>query len=671
MMPQLSKSPRVNALLARMGVFTYLDAIECLPRRYEDFSPTRFPPLPIDGERLVLFGKVAQVPARALRFKRASLVRFELELPDGRHLPVEAWNRDYLASRLKPGSNVTVSGRYDSKRRCLNLMALKEGEIPPEERLKAVHALPEGLTEAVFAGIVKRGIAALKGTYVDPIPPSIREKYRLLDVLSAYEEIHFPRNSDSLRAGMRTLKYLEAFLYELLIHHKKGENRSKRPLHERKIDLTSFKMFAASLPYELTPEQKEAVNRAYLDLSSPYLMKRLLQGDVGTGKTLVASLVLYLNYLRGYQGALLAPTEALARQHHASLTALFKDIPIRITLLTGGLEAGKRHDALLDIKTGVSDIVVGTHALFSENVEYASLHLAVIDEQHKFGVDQRLHLIEKGEGVDVYMMSATPIPRSLAQAVYGDLDISSLHQFPGGKRKVVTKICPYHDERTQEAVREALGKGERVYVIAKEIHGDSPVSSAIEIYRRYNNLYPGKAVLMTGENTQEELTKALSSFKAGTTPILVATQVVEVGLDVREASLMLVYDASRFSLSSLHQLRGRIGRDGREALFLLLSDRAEASKLKILAETDDGFKISEEDLRLRGPGELFGKRQSGEISFRSLDPVDDLKILQAAQQDVESLFERDRAAYEEALSYAEERKNKGDGRGYATVITSL
>ena len=658
-MPPLSKSPRVSFLIDRLGLKDALDVVEHLPRRYEDYSLTGLPIHPENGERAVLFGVVVGAIRRPVRFKRASLVSFSFRLEDGREFRVEAWNRDYLASRLKDRSEVTILVHYDARRSSLSLVSLKEGRIPPEKTLRAVHSLPEGLSEATFSSLLRRSFKELEGVFLEPLPPDIREKYCLLGTLEAYHEAHFPTSRERLRSAIRTLKYLEAFLYELLIIRGKDERRLKRPLHMRAIDLQSFKHFVSSLPYQPTADQKKAVNEAYRDMAGERLMYRLLQGDVGTGKTLVSSLVLFLNFCRGYQGAFLAPTEALARQHFATLKKLFAGTSLKTVLLVGSLPAEERREALSEIASGEADIAVGTHALFSKGVDYAGLHLAVIDEQHKFGVSQRVSLFGKGEGMDVYMMSATPIPRSLAQAVYGDLDISTLHEFPSGKREVETLLFPYHDRRVQDEIKAALAEGRRVYVVSKEIHGEDPRTSASEIYRRYQNAYPGKVALATGEMDEEGLGAALSAFRSGEKPILVATQVVEVGLDVKEAGLMVVYDASRFALSSLHQLRGRVGRDGKKAKFILLSDKEDASKLAILLKTDDGFKIAEEDLRLRGPGELFGTRQSGELTFAVLDPVSDLKILSTARDDAIRLKESGGSDYEMAISYASRRQEKG------------
>lgn len=658
-MPPLSKSPRVSFLLNHLGLKDALDIIEHLPRRYEDYGLTGLSRYPENGERAVLFGKVVGAVKRPVRFKRASLTSFLFRLDDGREFRVEAWNRDYLSSRLKDGSEATILVHYDSKRSSLSLVSLREGRIPADKTLKAVHSLPDGVSEATFSALLRRSFKELEGSFIEPLPPEIRSKYRLLTTIEAYREAHFPSSRENLRAAIRTLKYLEAFLYELLIIRGKDERRLKRPAHMRAIDLTAFKLFVSSLPFPPTSDQKGAVNEAYKDMSGDRLMYRLLQGDVGTGKTLVSALVLFLNYCRGYQGAFLAPTEALARQHFETLKRLFAGTSMKIVLLVGNQSPEERREALAELRSGEADLAVGTHALFSKGVEYASLHLAVIDEQHKFGVSQRISLFGKGEGMDVYMMSATPIPRSLAQAVYGDLDISTLHEFPSGKRDVETLLYPYHDRRVQDEIKAALAAKRRVYVVSKEIHGDDPRSSATEIYRRYQNAYPGQVALATGEMDEEGLEKALSAFRSGEKPILVATQVVEVGLDVKEAGLMVVYDASRFALSSLHQLRGRVGRDGQKAKFILLSDKEDAPKLAILLKTDDGFKIAEEDLRLRGPGELFGTRQSGELTFAVLDPVSDLKILSFAREDAIHLKEEGGSDYEIALDYASRRQEKG------------
>ena len=347
---------------------------------------------------------------------------------------------------------------------------------------------------------------------------------------------------------------------------------------------------------------------------------------------------MYANSTRAEQSAIMAPTDSLARQHYETLSKLFASTNVCVTLLVGNLSPQERKQALQDIKDGTSDIIVGTHALFSKGVEYAYLGLVIIDEQHKFGVNQRALLANKGEHADVLLMSATPIPRTLSLTIYGDLDVSTLTEFPSVKRNVKTVIARSSAKAIEKQIKASLEEGARVYVVAPQIEGTNgdELSSAKKVFDTYNDLYPGKVALLHGKLDDGEKEAALLAFKTGLCPILVATSVVEVGIDVKEANLMIIYDATHFALSSLHQLRGRVGRDGRPSYCVLVydgKDEEELEKLRILTSTDDGFKIAEEDLKRRGPGTIAGTRQSGLPDFRFVNVIDDFRMFEFARDD--------------------------------------
>ncbi|NCA96107.1 MAG: DEAD/DEAH box helicase [Methanomicrobia archaeon] len=383
------------------------------------------------------------------------------------------------------------------------------------------------------------------------------------------------------------------------------------------------------------------------------LMYRLLQGDVGTGKTLVAALGFYANYLRNDQGALMAPTDALARQHFKTFRELFKDTPMRIALLLGSTPKKERFQINMGLINHKIDLVIGTHALFSEDVNFSSLGLAVIDEQHRFGVNQRLLLASKGEHADLLLMSATPIPRTLALTLYGDLDVSTLSEFPFRQRNIVTKIVKMNDGLIDKTIKMALAQDKRIYIVAPVIDfSGRGLVSVEELFKHYEKAYPGQVSLLHGQMSIEDKTYALSDFVSGKTPIIVSTSVIEVGIDVKEASTMVIYAPTSFGLASLHQLRGRIGRDGQEATCLLVydgDDEDEKDKLNVLVQSNDGFFIAEEDLRRRGPGELSGFRQSGIASFEFVNLIDDFKMFEAARNDAKDLLANEKAITNRAI----------------------
>jgi ATP-dependent DNA helicase RecG len=376
----------------------------------------------------------------------------------------------------------------------------------------------------------------------------------------------------------------------------------------------------------------QAVEDIVKDLNGHRRMYRLLQGDVGSGKTVVAALALYANSLRKNQGALMAPTDALAKQHFKTLQALFKSQSLRIALLVGGLSSAEKKAIKESLLDGTIDILVGTHALFSQDTEFFSLGLAIIDEQHRFGVNQRDLLKDKGRQADLLMMSATPIPRSLAMTVYSDMDISTLTQFPFASRQVKTKIVEEQDALIDYAIEAALEQQKRIYVVAPKImESSSGKQSVVTLYQHYAKKYPKKVTLLHGKLDGEEKEDALHKFSTGYTPIIVSTTVIEVGIDVKPATVMIIHDADTFGLASLHQLRGRIGRDGSEALCLLVIQDQQLEgleRLKVLVDSNDGFYIAEQDLQLRGPGELMGSKQSGLPGFQYINIVKDFSILQ-------------------------------------------
>ena len=439
-------------------------------------------------------------------------------------------------------------------------------------------------------------------------------------------------------------------------------NKSLSKIKKEPIDLDICAPFIDSLPYKLTEDQETAAREIIEDMNQSGLMYRLLQGDVGTGKTLVCFVALFANYLRGDQGALMAPTDALARQHYANALKLFKNTKLKVALLLGSTPASEKKQIKQDLKEGYIDLIIGTHALFTKDTNYSSLGLVVIDEQHRFGVNQRIALASKGEHADLLMMSATPIPRSLALTLYGDLDISTLYTFPSTKRDVKTIIVNTEDEKIFKAVDYALSNDKQAYVIAPLIDFSEDGRFSVEqLYARYVLRYRAKVGLLHGKMKQEEKEEVLNKFYNGDIKILVSTQVVEVGIDVKNANTMIIYDATNFGLASLHQLRGRIGRDGSKSFCLLATNEEDTDKLNILTQSEDGFVIAEEDMKQRGPGELTGTLQAGMPDFAFLNVVDDYKIFVVARDDAKEILKnKDEKKYQWLVKHATSLINQED-----------
>ncbi len=640
-MEHLTGSKRIASFLEEMGIHTMEDVLNHLPRRYDSFLYTPLDRLIRlqDKEKAVIYGKVVGV-ARTLRFAKVTSTQFIFENENGQQFKMVAWNRPYLARLLEEPSFFTIKASYDSSRHEMNLISLKKGRIPKEEAFIPCYSLPEGYPEHLFRELVLKCFEKKRGQICDVLPACYRNKYRLLSKEEALYHCHFPHSEEDIRQGRRTLKYEEALLFCLKNALIRKDNQAFVFSGKEKTDRQALRDFVHSLPYPLTASQKIAIAESLDDMEKPSLMYRLLQGDVGSGKTMVASLLLFANATRHSQGALMAPTETLAKQHYENLRDFFSKTPYQVVFLSGEIKGAGRKEAIKKIASGEASIVVGTHSLFSSDVQYKALGLAVIDEQHKFGVNQRALLQEKGDSCDLLLMSATPIPRTLSLSLYGDLDVSVLNEFPCGEKHIETKALPLSSKAPFQACKKVLEAGHEAYVVAPQIEGDGLVSVK-NVHELYEKEFPGKTVMLHGGMSEEEKEVAILSFKTGLCPILVATSVVEVGIDVKNASLMIIYEASHFALSSLHQLRGRVGRNGGKAMCLLLDNQKgenEASKIQAMVDTLDGFKIAEEDLRMRGPGAWAGLKQSGLPDFLFLNLIDDSSILSCARADAKEIL---------------------------------
>ena len=659
-MAKLTKSPRLNYLLGEMGIFDQYDVINHLPRRYDDFSYTPERDLK-DKQRLVLLGKVISIP-KNVNARGINVLTFDFMSKGRRYYKVVFFNQPYLAKTLKIDEEYSLIGTFNLKRNEVDGQKILKGEIPFEERLRPIYSLPSEYQNHLYAGLVKRCLEEVKGQIFTTIPYDYLNKYRLVNKEVALNWAHNPKSPEEIHQALRHLKYEEALLFSLKNQLIRESNKSLSKIKKEPIDLDICQPFIDTLPYKLTKDQEEASREIIEDMNQSALMYRLLQGDVGTGKTLVSFIALYANHLRGDQGALMAPTDALARQHYSNALKIFKGTKLKIALLLGSTPLSEKKQIKDDLKEGYIDIIIGTHALFTKDTIYSSLGLVIIDEQHRFGVNQRIALASKGEHADLLMMSATPIPRSLALSIYGDLDISTLYTFPSTKRDVKTFVTDSDDPIIFKTVDEALENGKQAYVIAPLIDfSENGKFSVEQLYARYVLRYKAKVGLLHGKMKQEEKEDVLNKFYNGDIKVLVSTQVVEVGIDVKNANTMVIYDATNFGLASLHQLRGRIGRDGYKSTCILLSDAEDKDKLDILTRSEDGFAIAEEDMKQRGPGELAGVKQSGIPDFNFLNIVDDYKIFVVARDDAKEILKhKDNKNYQWLIKRAEKLINQQD-----------
>ena len=482
----------------------------------------------------------------------------------------------------------------------------------------------------------------------DDLPISLQRKYRLLPAIDAISFAHFPTNQEQLHQMKRRVKYEELFKFQLRMQYLRHEIKQERKGAAKAFDEQAVQLFIQHLPFTLTEAQQKVVTEILNDLALGSRMNRLLQGDVGSGKTVVAAIALYAVILSGHQAALMVPTEILGVQHVKSLEQLFEPFKaVKIAFLSGSVKGKRRKEVLAQLASGEINLLVGTHALIQPEVVFNKLGLVITDEQHRFGVNQRKILREKGDQVDVLMMTATPIPRTLAISVFGDMDVSVINQMPQGRKPIETFLI--NQAKLDRALgfieTEMLDKGGQAYVITPLIEESEQldVENAVAVYEKWQDYFKNRARvgLMHGRLTQVQKDEVMSQFEAGEIQILVSTTVIEVGVNVPNANAMLIYDAHRFGLSQLHQLRGRVGRGSTQAYCILLSDSTNETsleRLKAMTMTTDGFELSEFDLKLRGPGDFFGAKQSGMPQFKMADLVEDFKILEVAMQDASELL---------------------------------
>jgi len=638
--------------LARLGVRTIRDLVYLFPRRYDDYRNLK----PINrleyGETATV---IASVWDAGVRRTRGGMPLFTATLSDGSGMLQCTWfNQPYLADKIKPRMQIVVSGQVEEFLGRLTFQSPDweplERELLHTARLVPVYPLTEGLSGRWLRRLMKRTVDYWAPRMVSEefLPESVRASANLMDLSSALSHVHFPDDWSDLERARERLAFDELFLLQIGVLRQRQLWRSV-PGRAFKLDLTVVERFIGTLPYPLTGAQKRALEQIIADLQSGLPMNRLLQGDVGSGKTVVAAAAILAVTAAGAQTALMAPTEILAEQHFATLVRLFSKLPNPpvVQLLTGSTP--DKEQVYARIASGAVDVVVGTHALIQPNVTFHDLAFLVIDEQHRFGVEQRAALRQKGQGnPHVLVMTATPIPRTLALTLYGDLDLSVIDELPPGRQKIETRwLFPTERERAYAFVRAQVEKGRQAFIICPLVEGSDKIEAkaAVDEYERLQKeIFPNYRLgLLHGRMKSEEKDAVMGAFVRGELDVLVSTSVVEVGIDVPNATVMLVEGANRFGLAQLHQFRGRVGRGEHASYCLLLADSTNAAsdeRLRAIESTDDGFVLAEKDLELRGPGEFFGTRQSGLPELRAAK-LADVRLLELAREQALRLFESD------------------------------
>ena len=626
--------PKSAEKYKKLGIETVEDLLLYFPFRYEDFKSKNVLDLE-DGEKAVVSGIVA-TPANVqyYGYKRNRL-RFTIKQGE-LVLAVSFFNQPYLADKIELGQTVAVFGKWDKAKGALTGMKLL---AQVEDDLQPVYRLSQGVSQSALVKVIKTAFeAGLDNLLEENLPQILMDKYHLLSRRQAVRAMHFPKDLEEYKQALRRVKFEELLFFQLQLQVLKEENRSVGQGIVLDWDKKKLKALQAKLPFTLTEAQERSLNEILADMRSPYHMNRLLQGDVGSGKTVVAGLAMYAAVTAAKQAALMVPTEILAEQHLQSLTSLFPSL--RILLLTGSLKAVERRERLELIQTGQVDLIVGTHALIQEGVHFHDLGLVIIDEQHRFGVAQRRILREKGQNPDVLMMTATPIPRTLAITAFGDMDVSIIDQMPAGRKEIITRWVKHQQlNLVLDWLVKEIQKGSQAYVISPLIEESEALDlkNAIALEEELIAYFGDRAriALLHGKMKGEEKEAIMQAFKQGGIDLLVSTTVIEVGVNVPNATVMIIMDADRFGLSQLHQLRGRVGRGDKQSYAVLVANpKTESGKrrMKIMTETTNGFVLAEEDLKLRGSGEIFGTRQSGIPEFQVANLIEDYPILEEARK---------------------------------------
>ena len=632
--------PKTLEYLANINIKTMEDLVTYYPYRHDiivlnDIKEAK------DQDKVTIECIVDSVPL-AKRF-RANMTSLTFRaMSNKKMIAVVIFNRAFLKSQIRPGMTLTVIGKYDQLKNTVIASDIKFEKLQTGS-IETVYHLTSGLTGKSLKKYIDQALEDYDD-YTDYVPDYLNEKYNFVDKKSAVNMIHNPKNEDDVKKALMKLKYEELFEFMFKINYMKEMNKESKAGYLRNIDPEDINDYIRSLPFELTPDQDQAIEEIYKDMTSSRRMNRLLQGDVGSGKTIVSVVAAYINHLSKHQTALMAPTEVLAYQHYETIKSLLEGTKVKVDLIVGSMKKKDKDEVVEKLKNGKIDFIIGTHALLSENVVFKNLGLVITDEQHRFGVNQRANLKNKGLLPDTLYMSATPIPRTFALTIYGDMDISNIKTKPKGRKDIKTIIKSEKElVEVYELMKQEVDKGHQVYVVSPLIEESDVVDlTTVNEIKRNIDLYFGgkvKSSIMHGKLSKQDKDKIMTEFKEGKSNILISTTVIEVGIDVKNATMMVIYDAERFGLATLHQLRGRVGRNELESTCVLIGD-ANNERLKVLTESNDGFYITEKDYDMRGEGDLFGVKQSGDMEFKVSSLHKDMKILLQAKADSKDFIDQ-------------------------------
>lgn len=659
---------KTTAALGSLGIYSIYDLLFYFPFRYDELQTLPLDQI-MDGQKVMLKGIVA-TEAFVSRFGyKKTRLSFKMRI-DHDVIMVNFFNQPWLKNKIEIGQEVAIYGKYNVARQSLTafkFVAAKEND----SGMAPIYPVNRHVKQKKLVDLINVAIDDFIDQVQDIVPEKLRQEYRLLKDQVIIEKMHHPKNSHEAELAKRSAIFREFFIFELQLALL-TRNDGKQMGYAKKYDLTEIAQLTKSLPFELSDDQKHVVNEIFADMHSDGQMRRLLQGDVGSGKTVVAVYAIFAAITAGYQAALMVPTEILATQHFKKIDELLRPLGVRVALLTGNTKTLERREIYRELTDGTINVVIGTHALIQDSVIFKKLGLVIIDEQHRFGVGQRQALINKGDQPDILAMTATPIPRTLALTVYGDMTVSEIHHLPAGRKPIIsTWKTSSQMKQVYRQMQEQLDQGFQIYAVTPLITESETLDlkNAEELHEKLSHDFPDqKVVLLHGQMPGAQKDEIMTAFAAGEIDILVTTSVIEVGVDVANANMMVIYNADRFGLSQLHQLRGRIGRGQTQSYCVFLADPKTDSgkaRMKIIASTNDGFKLAEEDLKMRGEGDLFGKAQSGLPEFRVGDVVNNYNTLVVAQKEARALVAADpdlsdpgHKALKQVLEYKQLEQNR-------------
>lgn len=632
--------------LAEMDIYTIEDLFHHLPYKYDVMEIRPLSEL-VHEDKVTIVGRILYEPSLTFYGRKKSRLVFTVEVEN---VAVKAvmFNRAFAKKQLNPGDIVTLTGKWDAHRLQITVDNYRKGKLESSKKINPMYSVKGNVSVNRLRKVIAQAFKDYGHEITEILPESYLKTYKLPNRRDALYMLHFPENRLQLNHSRRRYIYEEFLLFQLRMHLLRKRHREATSGNEQNYDEDRVEAFVQRLPFQLTDAQKRSLKEILSDMRSPYRMNRLLQGDVGSGKTAVAAICLYASVTAGKQGALMVPTEILAEQHYQSLQEMFGDTAT-IRLLTGSVKAKERKEILTGLEAGEVDLIIGTHALIQDDVNFRKLGLVIVDEQHRFGVEQRRALRDKGLNPDVLFMTATPIPRTLAITAFGDMDVSVIDEMPAGRRTVETYwVKENMFERILRFIEKHVNKGEQAYIISPLIEESDKldIQNAVDLYEQLCDFFPPqiKVGLMHGRLAAEEKEHVMKEFANNEIHVLVSTTVVEVGVNVPNATIMVVYDAERFGLAQLHQLRGRVGRGDKQSYCILIAEpKNELGKerMRIMTETNNGFELAERDLQLRGPGDFFGKKQSGIPEFKVADMVHDYRALETARKDAAYIVDND------------------------------